>query len=106
MKDQEISADITAGRKRMAATIVAGHMIKHLYNGGFGALIMPQIKIDLGLNFTQFGILATSRSLTGWLSNMYAGYLGDRFTDKSSLFLGLSLTLLGVAHFIIGFSQS
>lgn len=106
MKDQEINADITAGRNRMAATIVAGHMIKHLYNGGFGALIMPQIKIDLGLNFTQFGILATSRSLTGWLSNMYAGYLGDRFTDKSSLFLGLSLTLLGVAHFIIGFSQS
>ena len=51
-------------RFRAAAAIVVGHAVKHLYNGGMRAIIMPQIKIGLDLSRAQFGSLATAQSIT------------------------------------------
>ena len=52
------ASSATQGRNRLAATIVIGHAIKHVYNGGMRSLIMPEIKIGLDLSLVQFGSLA------------------------------------------------
>jgi MFS family permease len=56
----------------------------------------------MGLSGTQFGILATARQVTGGVTTLGAGYLGDRFADKASVMLGISFSLMGAAYFLAG----
>ena len=41
MNPEETKPDITRGRAYMAAVIMVGHMMKHLYNSGFSKLVPP-----------------------------------------------------------------
>ncbi len=95
------SEDIRTGRNRLAATVTLGHAVKHLYNSGLRSLILPEIKLDLNLSGAQFGALATSREFTAWTITMFAGYLGDRYINRSGLMVGLSIALIGVGYYLI-----
>ena len=99
-----VDPDLKHGRVRLASTVVLGHAIKHVYNSGFRSLIMPEIKIDLGLSRAQFGSLATARSITGGVATFTAGFLGDRFSNRAALMLGISLGLMGLTQMAIGFA--
>ena len=92
----------TRGRNTLAAVVVIGHAIKHIFNSGLQSLLLPEVKIGLGLNAAQFGSLLTARQFTSWGMTMGAGYLGDRFSNRAPLILGISLSLLGVSFFIAG----
>lgn len=94
------------GRIRFGATIVAAHALKHVYLSGLAAVLLPEIKLGLGLNATQLGSLATLQQVTGWFSTMASGYFGDRFTNKTALLLAISLTLMGISYFILGIANS
>ena len=85
----DIPPEIKKGRNQLAAVIVIGHALKHVYMGGFQAVILPEIKIGLSLSATQLGAVASSRQAMGWISTMGAGYLGDRYPERSSLILGI-----------------
>ena len=100
------STDLTQGRNKVAGTIVVGHAIKHIYNSGQSALIMPEISIDLGLSRAQFGSLSTASAIAWWSSTMIAGYLGDRFSNRAGLMLAISLALMGGSLFLAGFAPS
>jgi MFS family permease len=102
MQSITVTEEIKRGRNRLAFTVVLGHAIKHIYNSGFQSILLPEIKLGLGLSATQLGTLAFSRQLTGWVTTIAAGYLGDRFANRASLMLGISLSLMGVAYFIAG----
>ena len=102
MQAVRVSEELKRGRNQLAATVVLGHAIKHVYNSGLQAILLPEIKIGLGLSATQLGTLAFSRQATGWVSTVGAGYLGDRFANRASLMLGVSLTLMGVSYFFAG----
>ncbi len=106
MAETEGSPDVKKGRNRLAATVVAGHAVKHLYNSGLRAIIMPEIKIGLGLTKFQFGALTSAQMATSWLSTMGGGYLGDRFSNRASLFMGISLGLMGVSLMLAGFAPN
>ena len=86
----------------MIATIVAGHAIKHVYISGFQTIILPEIKIGMGLSNTMLGGLATARQATGGATTLVAGYMGDRFSSYSGLLLTLSLAIMGVSYFLVG----
>ena len=102
MTARRASPDVRRGRNRLAAIVVVGHGIKHVYNSGLQTLILPEIKIGLALNRAQFGSLATSREAAAWISTMAAGFLGDRFSNRAPLMLGVSLSLMGVSLFLAG----
>ena len=102
MQPIAVTEELKRGRNRLAFTVVLGHAIKHIYNSGFQTILLPEIKLGLGLSGTQLGTLAFSRQLTGWVTTVVAGYLGDRFANRASLMLGISLGLMGVAYFIAG----
>jgi MFS family permease len=102
MPEHDPGADATRGRTKIAATIFVAHAIKHLYNSGQGSLIMPEIKLGLGLNRAQFGSLATSSAIAWWSSTMFAGYLGDRFSNRAGMMLAMAMALMGGAFFLIG----
>ena len=97
-----VSDDLRHGRRRLATLVVVGHAVKHLYNSGLLSLLLPEIKIALGLSGAQFGSLLSARQVTSWGTTIVSGYVGDRFADKAPLMLGLSLGLLGVSFYVAG----
>ena len=97
-----VSPEARKGRNKLAVVVVIGHAVKHIYNSALQSILFPEIKAGLGLNATQIGTLAFSRQITGWGTTMGAGYLGDRFSNKASLMLALSMTLMGISYFVVG----
>ena len=102
----QVSPEIKEGRNQLAVTVVLGHAIKHIYNSGLSTILLPEIKLGLGLTGTQLGTLAFTRQLTGWFTTVAAGYLGDRFANKAALMLGISMTLMGLSYFFAGFATN
>ena len=98
--------ELVRGRKKVASTIFVAHAIKHIYNSGQSSLIMPEIKIGLGLSRAQFGSLGTASSVAWWASTMVAGYLGDRFSSRAGIMLAISLSLMGGSFFLTGFAPN
>lgn len=97
-----VSAEARRGRNRLAATVVLGHAIKHIYNSGLQSILLAVIKDDLGLTGAQFGLLSTSGRVTSGATTMVAGYLGDRFANRSGIMLMLSLSMMGISYFLLG----
>lgn len=97
-----VTPEMKKGRNQLAVTVVLGHAVKHIYNAALQIHLMPEIKLNMGLSATQFGALATARQVTGGVTTMGAGYLGDRFAHRSALLLGISMGLLGVSFFLAG----
>ena len=50
MEAIEVAPEVRAGRNKLAATVILGHAIKHVYNSGMQSIILPEIKISLGLS--------------------------------------------------------
>ena len=53
------------------------------------ALLLPLIRADLQISFSQAGILSGAATLTYGLGQIPAGYLSDRFGPKNLFFIGL-----------------
>ena len=101
-----VSPEVRRDRKKLAATVITGHGIKHIFNSALQVSILPAIGVSLGLSGAQFGALSTAQRITSGVSTMGAGYLGDRFAGKSGLMLALSLALIGVSQFALGSAPS
>ena len=101
-----VSEEIRRGRNRLAITVVLGHAIKHMYNSGLQSVILAVMKDDLGLTATQFGLLSTSGRVTSGATTMVAGYLGDRFANRSGVMLMISLSMMGISYFLLGIAPS
>lgn len=97
-----MSAEVRRGRNRLATTVVLGHAVKHIYNSGLQSILLAVIKDDLGLSGAQFGLLSTSGRVTSGATTMVAGYLGDRFANRSGIMLMLSLSMMGISYFLLG----
>ena len=84
-------AEGITGRQRLTLLIVtvAGHGLKHVFNSAF-FILLPEIKMGLGLSNTQVGALSTFRGIAGGLANVPAGFMGDRFGARRAEILGFS----------------
>jgi len=66
------------------------------------ALLLPIIRKDLGLSFTQGGSLAAATTLVYALMQIPAGYLSDRFSPKRLFCIGiLGSTLLALTFGLV-----
>src|SRR5687768_15310897 len=105
--DTQIDAEErNKGRNTLATVVVAGHAVEHLYLSALQSIIMPEIKIAYGLNGAEVGTLATVRQFSGWATTIGSGFLGDRFAAKTGLMLAISLSMMGVAFFLVGMSET
>ncbi|MSQ24440.1 MAG: MFS transporter [Chloroflexi bacterium] len=85
----------------LATLLVAGHAVKHTYNSGF-FLILPEIARALNLSNTSIGFLNTARSFAGSGSNLPAGFVADRFSNRWGRILGVAMVVIGIFQFIMG----
>jgi len=85
----------------MMAVVVAGHALKHLYNSSFFVLL-PEVKLGLGLTNAGLGSVSAFRNVAGGLTNLPAGFVGDRFQGRWAAILGLSLAVVGLSYVAVG----
>jgi MFS family permease len=70
---------------------------------GIITVVLPVVATALGLTMAQAGLLVSARYLVAGLSNIPSGVLADTM-GKRSLFLGLSLILLGLSSLLMSFA--
>ena len=81
-----------------------GHAITHWYPGTL-FIVLPYLAKDLGLSYSQVGLLMGWNSFMSFFVNLPGGVIVD-MVGKTGFILGLSLALTGLPHFALGFSAS
>ena len=81
----------------------AGHAVKHFYQQAL-LLLLPAIKVSLGLTDIQIGFIGSARTIFSAGINIPAGILADMWRSQVALILAASLSSLAVGYLVIGVS--
>jgi MFS family permease len=83
--------------------ITLGHSLTHWYPATF-YLLLPIIGKEMGLSYTQIGLIMTCQYLAGAIANVPGGILVDTVGRKGVL-MALSLFWVGFPYLLMGFSH-
>jgi MFS family permease len=86
------------------AVITLGHGITHWYPSTL-YIVLPYLAKDLGLTYSQVGVLMGWNYFTSFFVNLPGGLIVD-MVGKTGLLLGLAIALTGLPYFFLGFSTS
>lgn len=86
-----------------AAFFAYTHLSHDLCAGLLPALL-PLIKIGLGINYLQAGLLLSALTITSGLSQFLGGWLGDRISRPIAIVIGLGG--VGLSAVMVGLSSS
>ena len=93
-----------SGSYRELWLITLGHALTHWYPATF-YLLLPIIGLELGLSYSQIGLVMTCQYLAGALANVPGGVLVDTWGRKG-LLMGISLFWVGFPYLLMGFTHS
>jgi len=94
-----------AGRSfREVWIITLGHALTHWYPATF-YLLLPIIGNELGLSFSQIGLIMTCQYIAGAVANVPGGVLVDT-VGRKGLLMGVSLFWVGFPYLLMSFSHS
>ncbi|MDH4191645.1 MAG: MFS transporter [Betaproteobacteria bacterium] len=105
-----MSVSLAAGGKapgrsfRDVWLITLGHSLTHWYPATF-YLLLPIIGKELGLSYSQVGLIITCQYIAGAVANVPGGMLVDTVGRKGML-MALSLFWVGFPYLLIGFTHS
>lgn len=94
----EATSRATANRARNL--LVGAHALEHVLSSSLPVLLIF-IRQELGLSFTDMGLILAAGSLTGGLVQFPAGLLVDRVGARSLLLIGFGLALGGSFMFSV-----
>jgi MFS family permease len=81
-----------------------GHAFTHLFPSTF-YLLLPLIKDELGLNYTEMGLLVTFRFIGATASNFPSGMVAD-LIGRHHLILAIALVWVGIPYLLIALSNN
>jgi len=81
-----------------------GHGFTHWYPSTF-YLLLPLIKDEMGLSYTEMGFLITARYLVSAVANLPGGMLTD-LVGRNRLLMAIALCLVGIPYLFVGLSSS
>jgi len=84
--------------------IAIGHSLTHWYPATF-YLMLPLIGRELGLSYSEIGLIMTCQYVAGALSNVPGGMLVDT-VGRKALLMAVSLFWIGVPYFLMSFTHS
>ena len=84
--------------------ISLGHSLTHWYPATF-YLLLPIIGAELGLSFSQIGLIMTCQYIAGAVANVPGGVLVDTMGRKG-LLMAVSLFWVGFPYLLMGFTHS
>src|SRR5256885_1623320 len=92
------------GSYREMWLITLGHSLTHWYPATF-YLILPIIGKELGLSYSQIGLIMTCQYIAGAVANIPGGMLVDTVGRKGVL-MATSLFWVGFPYLLMGFTHS
>ncbi|HYR33282.1 MAG TPA: MFS transporter, partial [Burkholderiales bacterium] len=84
--------------------ITVGHGLTHWYPATF-YLLLPLIGNELGLSYSQIGLIMTCQYTAAAVANVPGGVLVDT-VGRKGLLMGISLFWVGFPYLLIGFTHS
>ena len=84
--------------------ITLGHSLTHWYPATF-YLLLPIIGNELGLSFSQIGLIMTCQYLAGAVANVPGGVLVDT-VGRKGLLMAISLFWVGFPYLLMSFTHS
>lgn len=90
-------------RPRILISLSMGHLVSHWYIGVL-MLVLPLIKRDFALSFTEVGLIISLRSLAGAIGNTASGLVVD-LVGKPHLILTISAAGMALCWFSVGFAN-
>jgi MFS family permease len=84
--------------------ITLGHALTHWYPATF-YLLLPIIGNELGLSFSQIGLIMTCQYVAGAVANVPGGVLVDT-VGRKGLLMGVSLFWVGFPYLLMSFTHS
>ena len=84
--------------------ITIGHGLTHWYPATF-YLLLPLIGNELGLSYSQIGLIMTCQYIASAVANVPGGVLVDT-VGRKGLLMGISLFWVGFPYLLIGFTHS
>jgi MFS family permease len=88
---------------RDAWLITLGHSLTHWYPATF-YLLLPIIAKELGLSYSQIGLIMTCQYVAGAIANVPGGVLVDT-VGRKGLLMALSLFWVGFPYLLMGFTH-
>ena len=83
--------------------ITFGHALTHWYPSTF-YLLLPIIGRELGLNYSEIGLIMTCQYVAGAIANVPGGIIVDT-VGRKGLLMALSLFWVGFPYLLMGFSH-
>jgi len=83
--------------------VCIGHALTHWYPATF-YLLLPLIGKELGLSYSQIGLVMTCQAVAGAISNIPGGIFVDT-VGRKGLLMGLALFWIGLPYLMIGFTH-
>lgn len=83
--------------------ITAGHTLTHWYPATF-FLLLPLIGKELGLTYSQIGLVMTCQFVAGAVANVPGGVIVDT-VGRKGLLMALSLFWVGLPYLLMGFTH-
>src|SRR5690349_16843463 len=102
-----VAAPTTPARSRSFRDmwlITLGHALTHWYPATF-YLLLPLIGNELGLSFSQIGLIMTCQYIAGAVANVPGGVLVDT-VGRKGLLMAVSLFWVGFPYLLMGFTHS
>ena len=96
--------ETSRGSYREMWLITLGHSLTHWYPATF-YLILPIIGKELGLSYSQIGLIMTCQYIAGAVANIPGGMLVDTVGRKGVL-MATSLFWVGFPYLLMGFTHS
>jgi MFS family permease len=93
-----------AQRWRELWLITVGHGLTHWYPATF-YLLLPLIGAELGLSYSQIGLIMTCKYVASAIANVPGGVLVDT-VGRKGLLMAVSLFWIGFPYLLIGFTHS
>jgi MFS transporter, FSR family, fosmidomycin resistance protein len=84
--------------------ITVGHGLTHWYPATF-YLLLPLIGNELGLSYSQIGLIMTCKYIASAIANVPGGVLVDT-VGRNGLLMAVSLFWIGFPYLLIGFTHS
>jgi len=84
--------------------ITLGHALTHWYPATF-YLLLPIIGAELGLSFSQIGLIMTCQYIAAAVANVPGGVLVDT-VGRKGLLMGVSLFWVGFPYLLMGFTHA
>ena len=106
MTTQKLPASQNKDRWTLAALILIGHTIKHIYLSALSVILLPNIKQTLNISSTTYGGLSLAGRITGTITTFFSGFLGDKYSKNAGTLLGISLLITGISYLMLSFSDT